>query len=143
MSILSLPYLHDEAAAHALVEEIVWPFGPVCPRCHGIARVTPVKGGRIGLYRCGPCKRQFTVKIGTVFEDSHIPLNQWLQVVYMMVSSKKGVSSHQVMRTLEVQYKTAQFMTQRIREAMRPVGVPPLGGGGKTVEDAGVALGFP
>lgn len=134
MSILSAPFFHDEAAAHALVEEIVWPFGPVCPRCNGVARITRVKGGRVGLYRCGPCKRQFTVKIGTAFEDSHVPLNQWLQVVYMMVSSKKGVSSHQVMRTLEVQYKTAWFMTHRIREAMRPTGASPLGGGGKTVE---------
>ncbi len=137
MSLLSAPYFHNEAAAHALVEEIVWQSGPVCPRCNGTARITPVKGGRVGLYRCGPCKRQFTVKIGTVFEDSHVPLKQWLQVVHMMVSSKKGVSSHQVMRTLEVQYKTAWFMTHRIRLAMAEPGWPTggkLGGEGETLE---------
>lgn len=137
MSLLSAPYFQNEAAAHALVEEIVWQSGPVCPRCDGTARITPVRGGRVGLYRCGPCKRQFTVKIGTVFEDSHLPLNQWLQVVHMMVSSKKGVSSHQVMRTLEVQYKTAWFMTHRIRLAMAEPGWPAggkLGGEGETLE---------
>jgi transposase-like protein len=137
MSILSLPYFHDEATAHALVEGIVWPSGPVCPKCSGVARITRVRGGRVGLYRCGPCKRQFTVKVGTVFESSHIPLNQWLQIVHMMVSSKKGVSSHQVMRTLDVQYKTAWFATHRIREAMRELSWPHagrLGGTGATVE---------
>jgi hypothetical protein len=100
-------------------------------------RITTVKGGRLGLYRCGPCKRQFTVKVGTVFESSHVPLNQWLQVVYMMVSSKKGVFSHQVMRTLDVQYKTAWFMTHRIRAAMDEAyvfGRPKLGGSGMTIE---------
>lgn len=137
MSILSTPYFHDEAAAHAMLEEIVWQSGPVCPKCGGLDRITIVRGGRIGLYRCGPCKRQFTVKVGTVFEASHVPLNQWLQVVYMMVSSKKGISSHQVMRTLDVQHKTAWFMTHRIRAAMaesRSFGGPKLGGSGMTIE---------
>jgi transposase-like protein len=137
MSILSAPYFHNEAAAHALVEGVVWPTGPVCPRCNGTARITPVKGGRIGLYRCGPCKRQFTVKVNSVFEDSHVPMHQWLQVVHMMVSSKKGVSSHQVMRTLEVQYKTAWFMTHRIRLAMSEgdwPGCGRLGGAGEILE---------
>jgi transposase-like protein len=137
MSILSAPYFHDEAAAHAMLEEIVWQHGPACPKCGGLDRITTVRGGRVGLYRCGPCKRQFTVKVGTVFESSHVPLNQWLQVVYMMVSSKKGASSHQVMRTLDVQYKTAWFMTHRIRHAMSELyvgGSPKLGGSGMTVE---------
>lgn len=137
MSILSAPSFHNEAAAHALVEGVVWPTGPVCPRCNGTARITPVKGGRIGLYRCGPCKRQFTVKVNSVFEDSHVPMHQWLQVVHMMVSSKKGVSSHQVMRTLEVQYKTAWFMTHRIRLAMSEgdwPGCGRLGGAGEILE---------
>ena len=134
MSILSAPYFHDEAAAHAMLEEIVWPHGAACPRCGGLDRITRVNGARIGLYRCGPCKRQFTVKVGTVFESSHVPLGQWLQVVYLMVSSKKGISSHQVMRTLDCQYKTAWFMTQRIREAMRVAHPTPIGGRGMTVE---------
>src|SRR5579872_1979965 len=134
MSALSAPFFHDEAAAHALVEEIVWPFGPVCPRCNGIARVTRVRGGRAGLYRCGPCKKQFTVKVGTVFESSHIPLHQWLQAVFLMCSSKKGISSHQLMRTLGCQYKTAWFMTHRIREAMADGKLPMMGGPGGIVE---------
>ncbi len=94
MSFLAEPFFHNEAEAHAMLESIVWPNGPVCPKCSGSARITRVRGGRIGLYRCGPCKRQFTVKVGTVFESSHMPLHDWLTVVYLMVSSKKGVSSH-------------------------------------------------
>lgn len=134
MSVLSAPYFHDEAAAYAELEATLWPNGPVCPRCSGQGRITSVKGGRIGLYRCGPCKRQFTVKVGTVFESSHVPLNLWLQAVFLMCSSKKGISSLQLMRTLDVQYKTAWFMTHRIREAMKSGSLPPMGGEGATVE---------
>lgn len=134
MSVLSAPYFHDEAAAYAELDATLWPHGPVCPKCGGLDRITSVKGGRIGLYRCGPCKRQFTVKVGTVFESSHVPLHMWLQAVYLMCSSKKGISSHQLMRTLEVQYKTAWFMTHRIREAMKGGNLPPMGGAGVTVE---------
>lgn len=134
MSVLSAPYFHDEAAAYAELERTLWPSGPVCPRCQGQARITSVKGGRIGLYRCGPCKRQFTVKVGTVFESSHVPLNQWLQAVYLMCSSKKGISSHQLMRILGCQYKTAWFMTHRIREAMKEGDLPRIGGEGAIVE---------
>lgn len=134
MSVLCAPYFHDEAAAYAELEATLWPAGPVCPRCGGMDRITSVKGGRIGLYRCGPCKRQFTVKVGTVFESSHVPLHQWLQAVYLMCSSNKGISSHQLMRTLGVQYKTAWFMTHRIREAMKSGRLPPIGGEGATVE---------
>lgn len=134
MSFLSAAYFHDEAAAYAELETTLWPHGPVCPRCKGMERITAVKGGRIGLYRCGPCKRQFTVKVGTAFESSHVPLHQWLQAVYLMCSSKKGISSHQLMRMLDVQYKTAWFMTHRIREAMKDGSLPPLGGEGVTVE---------
>ena len=117
-SALSALYFHDEAAAFAELEATLWPNGPVCPRCGGTERITSVKGGRMGLRRCGPCKRQFTVTVGTVFEASHVKLNLWLQAVYLMCSSEKGISSHQLMRTLDVQYKTAWFMTHRIREAM-------------------------
>jgi transposase-like protein len=134
MSVLSASYFHDEAAAYEVLEATLWPHGPVCPKCGGMDRITSVKGGRIGLYRCGPCKRQFTVKVGTVFEASHVALNLWLQAVYLMCSSKKGISSHQLMRILDVQYKTAWFMTHRIREAMTAGSLPPLGGLGETVE---------
>ena len=134
MSVLSAAYFHDEAEAYKELEATLWPHGPVCPRCDGLDRITTVKGGRIGLYRCGPCKRQFTVKVGTVFEASHVPLNLWLQAVYLMCSSKKGISSHQLMRILDVQYKTAWFMTHRIREAMKSGNLPPMGGVGAIVE---------
>jgi transposase-like protein len=137
MPALSALYFHDEAAAYAELEATLWPHGPVCPRCGGKDRITEVKGktARIGLRRCGPCKRQFTVTVGTVFESSHVPLNKWLQAVYLLCSSKKGISSHQLMRTLDVQYKTAWFMTHRIREAMRGGSLfPPMGGAGKVVE---------
>ena len=86
------------------------------------------------MRRCGPCKRQFTVTVGTLFESSHIPLHKWLQAVYLMWASKKGISAHQLHRTLGVTYKTAWFMEHRIREAMRTDNLPPLGGDGKTVE---------
>jgi transposase-like protein len=134
MSMLSAAYFHDEAEAFKELEATLWPHGPVCPRCGGMDRITMVKGGRHGLRRCGPCKRQFTVTVGTVFESSHVKLNLWLQAVYLMCSSKKGISSHQLMRTLNVQYKTAWFMTHRIREAMKNGNLPPLGGAGVTVE---------
>lgn len=128
MSVLSAPYFHDAGAARVELERTLWPNGPVCPRCGGKERITTVKGGRAGLYRCGPCKRQFTVTVGTVFESSHVPLNMWLQAVYLMCSSKKGISAHQLMRTLDVQYKTAWFMAHRIREAMRDGSLAPMGG---------------
>ncbi len=106
----------------------------MCPRCGGLDRITAVKGGRAGLRRCGPCKRQFTVTVGTVFESSHVKLNLWLQAAYLLCSSKKGISSHQLMRILGVQYKTAWFMTHRLREAMKAGVLPPMGGEGATVE---------
>ncbi len=134
MSHLSAPHFHDEAAAFAFLEDALWPHGPVCPRCGGLDRITAVKGGRAGLRRCGPCKRQFTVTVGTVFESSHVKLNLWLQAAYLLCSSKKGISSHQLMRILGVQYKTAWFMTHRLREAMATGSLPPMGGEGSTVE---------
>src|ERR1700735_2044295 len=137
MSALAAPYFVNEPAAYEMLETELWPNGPVCPKCSGQARITPVRGGRIGLYRCGPCKRQFTIKVGTVFEASHIPLNEWLLATYLMVSSKKGISSNQLMRTLDCQYKTAWFMTHRLREAMKEMPWPHgghLGGEGMTIE---------
>jgi transposase-like protein len=135
MSILSEPHFHNEEAAFAKLESIVWPDGePVCPRCGGLDRITKVRGGRKGLYRCGPCKRQFTCTVGTVFERSHVPLNKWFQAAHLMASSKKGISAHQLHRTLQVAYKTAWFMEHRLREAMRSGALTPLGGEGKIVE---------
>jgi transposase-like protein len=135
MSILSAPHFHNEAAAIARLQAIVWPQGPFCPRCGGFDRITAVKGGRVGLRRCGPCKREFTVTVGTIFERSHVKLHKWFQAAHLLASSKKGISAHQLHRTLKVTYKTAWFMEHRLREAMRELHpIVPLGGAGKTVE---------
>jgi transposase-like protein len=135
-SILSGKVLQNETAAYAWVEARVWPNGPVCPHCGGTDRIGKMggKATRIGLYKCYQCRKQFTVKVGTVFEDSHVPMNIWLQAMYLLCSSKKGVSSNQLSRTLGVTLKTAWFMSHRIREAMRVVGVGPMGGEGQEVE---------
>jgi transposase-like protein len=135
MSVLSQPHFHNEAAARERLEALVWPQGPVCPRCGGFDRITVVKGARAGLRRCGPCKREFTVTVGTVFERSKVPLHKWFQAAHLMASSKKGISAHQLHRTLKTTYKTAWFMEHRLREAMRELNITaPLGGEGKTVE---------
>ncbi len=139
MSNLSPPHLHDEEAAYAYLEAILWPNGPVCPHCGGAERIVripanPGKRVRHGLHRCHDCGRQFTVKVGTVFEASKVPLRKWLQAVVLMASSKKGISSHQLHRTLGVTYKTAWFMSHRLREAMRSGALGPLGGKDGIVE---------
>jgi transposase-like protein len=133
---LSKPWLHSEEEAIKRLETILWPNGPVCPRCGGQTRITKVSGAtaRPGLWRCGPCKRQFTVTIGTLFERSHVPMHLWFQAVYLMAASKKGFSSSQLERTLGVTYKTAWFMAHRIREAMRTGDLAPFGVGGGAVE---------
>ncbi|MDH5426407.1 MAG: IS1595 family transposase, partial [Gammaproteobacteria bacterium] len=104
--------------------------------CGGVDQIYPIKGGRPGLYKHGDaeCRKQFSVTVGTLFERSHVPLNKWLMAVHLMCSSKKGISAHQLHRTLGVTYKTAWFMTHRIREAMRDNSGSILGGGGSTVE---------
>jgi len=134
MSVLSKPYFHDEAAAFAHVEAIVWPTGPVCPHCGSDKSPYDLKATRVGLKKCSACRKQFTVRVGTVFESSHVPLFKWLQAVHLICSSKKGVSAHQLHRILEVTYKTAWFMAHRIREAMRSGDLAPLGVGGGFVE---------
>jgi transposase-like protein len=139
MSILSKPYFHDEAAAFEHLEAALWPEGPVCPHCGGMGRIgkvkaNPAKRVRMGLHRCGDCGKQFTVKVGTVFEHGRIPLHKMLQAVHLMVASKKGVSAHQLHRILEVQYRTAWFLAHRIREAMRSGEFAPMGGLGGIVE---------
>ena len=120
MSVLGQPYFHDETAAVAKLESIVWPEGPNCPHCGAVDRIYDLKGSntRIGLKKCGHCRKQFTVKVGTVFESSHVPLHKWFQAAYLLCSSKKGISAHQLHRVLEVTYKTAWFMAHRLREAM-------------------------
>lgn len=147
MSIFTAKHFHDEAAAFAEMEAILWPEGPVCPHCGADKRIYELKGVRSkpskkhpegverhGLKKCGACRKQFTVRVGTIFEDSHAPLHLWLQAIHLMVSSKKGVSSHQLHRILEVQYNTAWFMSHRIREAMRCGGFGPMGGEGEIIE---------
>ncbi|MGQ0560118.1 MAG: IS1595 family transposase [Sphingosinicella sp.] len=139
MSVLSRPYFHDEAAAFDHLESVIWPEGPVCPHCGAVDRITKVRANparriRLGLHRCGHCKGQFTVKVGTVFEHARLPLNKALQAVYLMTSSKKGISAHQLHRVLEVTYKTAWFLAHRIREAMRSGDLAPFGGEGGIVE---------
>ena len=138
MSVLSKPYFHDEAAAFAFVEGIIWAGTPHCPSC-GSVKIYAIKPNaekkvRMGLKKCGDCKRQFTVRIGTIFEESHLPLHKWLQAIYLMCSSKKGISSKQLERTLECTYKTAWFLSHRIREAMRSGDLSPFGGSGTPVE---------
>src|SRR3954447_8525730 len=122
---------HDEDAALAHIEAALWPDGPVCPHCGATDRIYALKGKstRRGVRKCGHCKKPFTVMIGTVFERSHIPLHKWLQAFYLLCSSKKGISSHQLHRTLGISYKAAWFMSHRIREGMRDDSLAPLGGG--------------
>jgi len=138
-SVLDAPYFHDEAAAYEKLEGIIWPNGPVCPHCGEGEHVSRMQGKatRIGLLKCYACRKQFRVTVGTIFEGSHIPLHTWLQAVYLMVSSKKGVSSNQLHRTMGITLKSAWFMSHRIREAMREThgkGTPKLGGPGGIIE---------
>jgi len=136
MSVLSKPYFHDEKAAFEKLEQIVWPNGPVCPHCgnEGDKPVYDLAKTRMGLKKCGACRKQFTVRVGTVFESSHIPLHKWLQASYLLCSSKKGISAHQLHRVMEITYKSAWFMAHRLREAMRTGDLSPLGGEGSIVE---------
>src|SRR6266852_2981560 len=136
MSILSKPYFHDVAKAYEHLEAVLWPDGPVCPHCGVIGRSTKLQGKatRPGLYKCKDCRGQHRVTVGTVFESAHIPLPKMLQAVYLMSASKKGISAHQMHRTLEITYKSAWFLCHRIREAMRDGKLAPMGGAGRIVE---------
>ncbi len=134
MSILSGPYFHDEAAAFAHLEGVLWADGVVCPHCGSLGKHYDLRKTRIGLRKCQDCRKQFTVKVGTVFESAHIPLHKMLQAVYLMCASKKGVSAHQLHRILGITYKTAWFLAHRIREAMRSSNLAPMGGAGGAVE---------
>jgi transposase-like protein len=135
-SVLNSRALQNEEVAFRWVESQVWPDGPICPHCGGLDRIGKMggKSTRIGTYKCYQCRKPFTVKVGTVFESSHVPMRVWLQAMVLMCSSKKGISSNQLHRTLGVSLKTAWFMSHRIREAMRVVGMEPMGGDGAVVE---------
>src|SRR5208337_3895852 len=147
MSTLNRPYLWDEEAAFKRLEAAIWPDGPVCPHCGNKDRIYVLEGVRSkpskknpegivrhGLKKCGACRKQFTARMGTVFESSHVALHKWMQAIHLMVSSKKGVSAHQLHRTLEITYRSAWFLAHRIREAMRTGELAPMGGPGAIVE---------
>ena len=147
MSVLSAPYLHDEAAAFEHVESMLWVDGPVCPHCGVVDKAFRLTGVRSkpskknpegkerhGLWKCRECRKQFTVRKGTIFEESHLALHLWLQAIHLMVSSKKGISSHQLHRVLGITYKSAWFLTHRIRECMRSGALAGFGNGGGVVE---------
>jgi len=133
---LTALHLQNEDAAFAYVEARLWPNGPTCPHCGGVERISRMggKATRKGLHKCYHCRKQFTVRQGTIFESSHVPLNVWLQAIFLIASSKKGISSHQLQRTLGVTLKTAWFLSHRVREAMSDNGLDMLGGEGKVVE---------
>lgn len=129
---LNAPHFHDDDKARAYLEKIRWPKGPVCPHCGVVGDHYRLQGEkhRRGLLKCKDCRKQFSVTVGTVFERSKIPLSKWLMAAYLLCSSKKGISSHQLHRTLDVTYKTAWFLTHRIREAMKDTSTDQLGGRG-------------
>jgi transposase-like protein len=137
--VLTAPHFHNEEAAFAYVEAHLWPEGPVCPHCGNcdekrIGRLTG-KTSRPGLRKCYACRKTFTVRIGSIFEDSHFPLHLWLQAIQLIVASKKGISTRQIQRAFNCSMKTAWFLTHRIREIMKPKDdTSPLGGEGKTIE---------
>jgi transposase-like protein len=138
-NVLSEAHFQNEAAAFAYVEARLWPNGPCCYHCGEEKRVGKLQGKstRVGLYKCYKCRKPFTVRMGTIFESSHLPLHLWLRIIHLMCASKKGISTHQIQRMLRCSMKTAWFLGHRIREAMREVRdllTDPLGGAGRTVE---------
>jgi transposase-like protein len=134
-SVLNAPHFKNEAAAFVYVEAHLWPNGPVCPFCGSSDRVGRLNGKttRPGLCKCYGCKKPFTVRMGTIFESSHLALHLWLQIIHLMCASKKGISTRQIQRMLDCSMKTAWFLGHRIREAMKDNG-DVIGGLGKTVE---------
>jgi transposase-like protein len=139
--VLSAAHFHNEEAAYAYVEARLWPTGPVCPHCGNAdsSKIGRLEGKttRIGLRKCYACREPFNVKVGTVMEASHVPLRVWLQAIYLLCSSKKGISTRQLQRAFGCGLKTAWFLSHRVREAMADLHMPdtgPLGGEGSTVE---------
>ena len=136
MSDFTNPIFTNEEKAREYLEALRWSKHRSCPHCGESEHTSPTasKNHKSGLYVCLSCKQTFTVTVGTLFERSHVPLNKWMHAFYLMSASKKGISSKQLERMLEVTYKTAWFMSHRIREAMKPEGGGLLGGGGQTIE---------
>jgi len=137
LAITEAPQFNDEDAAREYLEKVRWNGEPVCPHCGSLGDHYELDGEahRKGVWKCQDCREQFTVTVGTVFERSHIPLHKWLLAAYLLCSSKKGVSSRQLQRTLSVTYKTAWFLSHRIRKAMEGSGGTDLmGSGGNVVE---------
>src|SRR6185312_14573892 len=134
MDRFSADHFNNDDAARAYLETVLWPDGPICPHCGTIDHAYATK--RPGVYRCAEaeCRKDFTVTMKTVMERSKIALHKWLQAFHLMCGSKKGISAHQLHRTLDIGYEAAWFMCHRIREAMRDGGLSPLGGEGKIVE---------
>jgi transposase-like protein len=141
--VLNEPQFLNEPAAFAYVEARLWPSGPVCPHCGETARIGRLNGKttRSGLHKCYVCKKPFTVRMGTLFEDSHLPLHLWLQVIHLFCCSKKGIATRQIQRMLNCSMKTAWHLGHRIRFAMDPGYTGPMGGEGKTVEADDMELG--
>src|SRR6202051_2345213 len=137
-SVLNAPHFQNEAAAFAHVEAMLWPNGPACPHCRNTnqERIGRLKGKttRMGLCKCYVCKKPFTVRMGTVFESSHLPLHLWLQIIHLMCASKKGISTRQIQRMLVCSMKTAWFLGHRIREALGVREPGKMGGEGSIVE---------
>jgi transposase-like protein len=132
--IFSAAHFRDDTAAREYLQSVLWPEGPICPHCGVINHAYATK--KPGVFRCAEaaCRKDFTVTMRTVMERSKIALHKWLQAFHLMCSSKKGISAHQLHRTLDIGYEAAWFMCHRIREAMRDGGLAPLGGGGGIVE---------
>ncbi len=141
--VLNEPQFLTEASAFAYVEARLWPNGPVCPHCGETSRIGRLNGKttRPGLHKCYACKKPFTVRMGTIFEDSHLPLQLWLQVIHLMCTSKKGIATRQIQRMLNCSMKTAWFLGHRIRLVMDPGYTGPMGGAGKTVEADDMEMG--
>ena len=104
----------DAESARLYLESRLWENGVICPTCKGTENITTRKGG---FYRCNPCKVDFTIRTGTIFERSHIPLHKWLYAMYLLVTARKGISSLQLAKEIGVTQKSAWFMLQRLREA--------------------------
>lgn len=140
---LTNPAFTDENEARKLLEASRWPDGPVCPFCGQLDTVKPLNGPSMGpgWYYCAECQDKFTVRVGTLYERSHIPLHKWLLATHLVVSSKKGMSALQLSRMLGITYKSAWFMCHRIREGMTPAKRGPIGGQGRTVESDETLIG--
>ncbi|MFT5488769.1 MAG: transposase-like protein [Alphaproteobacteria bacterium] len=136
MADLQNPIFHDDDKARAWMEARMWPNGPVCPHCGTENESTKLAGKahRPGVYQCNPCRKQFSVTVGSLFERSKIPLSKWLMATYLLCESKKGMSTRQLSRMLGVSVKSTWFMTHRIRESMRDSDLSPFGSGGGAVE---------